>query len=330
MTDKQRDESQTTKGLYYIGCPSIFIELDKYLEDLYELEESAGKSKNGILSWRGHEVFIGFTEDGADGYFMGSEGYEVCVEHGMIGVFPKEMASDGEENLDLVELALSDCSVKDGVFKLGHIHIDTRCLPDDEIDDDEVETVDFLEKVREDRDTLKLLNREQLIRFIEFAVHPRNKMKCDDFSGVDLSGADLEDVDFTGAILRGANCKNVSFKGAEIYQVDFTGADLTGADFSGVDIDGVIFDRAILINANFEGAVEYDEGASFEGAIFEETSSDPSREMEALLSQVEGAFWTTVTNAYRGASVPEIDFGTQREVQEVMRKAIMSFHQQNS
>ena len=51
--------------------------------------------------------------------------------------------------------------------------------------------VDFLEKVREDRDALKLLNREQLIRFIEFAVHPRNDY--DDFSGVDLEGADLED-----------------------------------------------------------------------------------------------------------------------------------------
>jgi len=187
--------------------------------------------------------------------------------------------------------------------------------------------VDFLEKVREDRDTLKLLNREQLIRFIEFAVHPKNDYY--DFSGVDLEGAYV-DADFTGANLRGANLKGVSFQGAEIFQVDFTGADLTGADFSGVDIDGVIFDRAILIDANFEDAVEYDEGASFEGAIFEETSSETSPEMEALLSQVEDAFWTTVRNAYQGVSVPEIDSCTQREVQEVMRKAIMSFHQQNS
>ena len=189
--------------------------------------------------------------------------------------------------------------------------------------------VDFLEKVREDRDALKLLNREQLIRFIEFAVHPRNDY--DDFSGVDLEGADLEDADFTGANLRGANLKGVSFKEAEIFQVDFTGADLTGADFSGVDIDGVIFDRAILIDANFEDAVEYDEGASFEGAIFEEISSEPSPEMEALLSQVECAFWTTVINAHISkASVPKIDSCTQKEVQEVMRKAILSFHQQNS
>ena len=85
-----------------------------------------------------------------------------------------------------------------------------------------------------------------------------------------------------------------------------------------------------MIDANFEDAVEYDEGASFEGAIFEEISSDPSPEMEALLSQVECAFWTTVINAYPEASVPEIDSCTQKEVQEVMRKAILSFLQQNS
>ena len=76
-----------------------------------------------------------------------------------------------------------------------------------------------------------------------------------------------------------------------------------------------------MIDANFEDAVEYDEGASFEGAIFEEISSEPSPEMEALLSQVECAFWTTVINAHISkASVPKIDSCTQKEVQEVMRK----------
>lgn len=315
---------------YIISCPSVFIDLEVYEDDLEALEDAVENSTNGILSWRKNEVFIGFTRDGGDGNFTTSEGYEVGVEHGMVGVFPDTMF-DIEERpyLRTVELELADCSVEDGVFKLGHITIDTGALPDqDEIEDDEIETVEFLEEVREDRETLKLLNREQLIRFIEFAVQPRNDY--DDFSGVDLEGADLGDADFTGANLRGANLKGVSFKGAEIFQVDFTGADLTGADFSGVDIDGVIFDRAILIDANFEDAVEYDEGASFEGAIFEEISSDPSPEMEALLSQVECAFWTTVINAYPEASVPEIDSCTQKEVQEVMRKAILSFLQQNS
>ena len=316
---------------YVISCPSVFIDLESYEDELEALEDAVENSTNGILSWRKNEVFIGFVRDGGDGNFITSEGYEVGVEHGMIGVFPDTMF-DIEERpyLRTVELELADCSVEDGVFKLGHITIDTGALPDeDRIEDDEIETVEFLEEVRYARDTLKLLNREQLIRFIEFAVHPRNDYS--DFSGVDLEGANLEDVDFSGANLRGANCKNVNFKGADLYQVDFTGADLTGADFSGVDIDGVIFDRAILINANFEDAVEYDESASFEGAIFKEISGEPtSNRFLRLLSQVEGAFWTTVISAYPEANVPEIDSCTQREVQEVMRKAILRFHQQNS
>lgn len=62
------------------------------------------------------------------------------------------------------------------------------------------------------------------------STEPRGKV---DFSGVDLSKADLRGVIFRGCILDRAN---------------FTGANCEGADFRGCSLKGAIFDGA---NLNF-------------------------------------------------------------------------------
>lgn len=93
----------------------------------------------------------------------------------------------------------------------------------------------------------------QLVDFIK-----QNNNKGKDLSGKDLSGKDFLYANFIRANLTNANLSNTSFINAQLIGANLKGATLTGAKFQ----------SALLLDADFTGAI----GADFEGAIFYNTT----------------------------------------------------------
>jgi uncharacterized protein YjbI with pentapeptide repeats len=94
----------------------------------------------------------------------------------------------------------------------------------------------------------------QLVDFIK-----QNNNKGKDLSGKDLSGGkDFSYANFIEANLTNANLSNSIFFNAQLIKANLKGATLTGAKFQ----------SALLLDADFTGAI----GADFEGAIFSNTT----------------------------------------------------------
>ncbi|MBW4532885.1 MAG: pentapeptide repeat-containing protein [Pleurocapsa minor HA4230-MV1] len=142
------------------------------------------------------------------------------------------------------------------------------------------------------------MDREELLK--RYAAGER------DFTGVDLSGANLmevalEDIIFENAILRGTKFKwslldRAIFRNANLENANFMLAHLEGADFRGANLRNCIIVETTLIRANFKGAI----GAGYvpaggytyktilpDGSI--DTCSDPGR--DRAIAEGRTGFW---------------------------------------
>ena len=73
-------------------------------------------------------------------------------------------------------------------------------------------------------------------------------------SDANLSGANLSDADLSGADLSDADLSGANLSRADLSRADLSGADLSGADLSGADLSGANLSRADLSGANLSGA----------------------------------------------------------------------------
>lgn len=103
-----------------------------------------------------------------------------------------------------------------------------------------------------------------------------------DVSEIDFRGADLSGVDFRGADLSEANLNGVNLSGADLSGANLRGANLRGANFTGVSISEANFFSADLSGADFRSTTElnfdssgniasrtYKAGPYFSGVIFQ-------------------------------------------------------------
>ncbi|MEM9814992.1 MAG: pentapeptide repeat-containing protein [Cyanobacteria bacterium P01_D01_bin.6] len=74
------------------------------------------------------------------------------------------------------------------------------------------------------------------------------------FHGLDLIGADLNNIELEGAQFVEANFEKVLLRGANLRKANFKDAILVGADCQNAHLEGVNFKGANLENANFQGA----------------------------------------------------------------------------
>ena len=93
----------------------------------------------------------------------------------------------------------------------------------------------------------------------------------EDFSGFDLSYADLDNTDMHHAIFRGGVLADARLRWAALGFADFYQAIVAGADLSEADLTGASLEEATVTDANFTGANLTDADfrhASVEGAVF--------------------------------------------------------------
>lgn len=81
----------------------------------------------------------------------------------------------------------------------------------------------------------------------------RNEYKINNFYGLRLENANLNDFDFSHANLRSANLSNTSLKNANFQQANLCEARLDGANLQGANLQG-----ALLIKANMVGTILVD------------------------------------------------------------------------
>lgn len=166
-----------------------------------------------------------------------------------------------------------------------------------------------------------------------------------DFSGLDLSMADLSGIDFSDGLfvgtrleranLSGCDLAHANFRGAQIGYSNMTGANLQGADLRDVYAPGVKFENALLQsallgNARFENSqfasadlgkaqgslVRFDRcnfsHASFDGASFEDVNLSKANLTNA--SVIGASFcWGSLA----GATVCGVDFTTVAKLENV-------------
>jgi len=83
----------------------------------------------------------------------------------------------------------------------------------------------------------------------------QNSCYACEFSGVDLSGENLDGADLEGANFSNAILKGVDFEGANLKGANFTGADLSGADLSKADLYRAILKDTDLTDAKLENTL---------------------------------------------------------------------------
>lgn len=84
------------------------------------------------------------------------------------------------------------------------------------------------------------------------------------FSGADLTSANLSEVVLRGANLSSAKLISVNFKKANLSRVNFTGADLQKANLQQAELDNAIWTNADLSGADLTDATGF--GANTSGA----------------------------------------------------------------
>ena len=82
------------------------------------------------------------------------------------------------------------------------------------------------------------------------------------FSGADLTSANLSEVMLRAANLSGAKLISVNFKKANLSRVNFTGADLQKANLQQAELDNAIWTNADLSGADLTDATGFDANTS--------------------------------------------------------------------
>ena len=138
------------------------------------------------------------------------------------------------------------------------------------------------------------MTREQLIGTIGKNGR-RLKMRASDMAGFDFSGLDL-----TGADLRFSNLSRANFRGAILRQADMSFSDLNGADFTNADL--------YEANLSFSGLEDTNlTGANVEGAKFNFSGRGSYRPDElpaepiTLTTLLQKPGWGTLIGAVLGA-----------------------------
>lgn len=120
----------------------------------------------------------------------------------------------------------------------------------------------------------------------------------EDFSRMQLAGADLSMAQLAGARLQGTDFSGAWLADADLRRADLTGANLTGADLTGADLTGAILTDADLRRAELDRAVLADVDLSEallenipagSGAVAPSTQEPPPPASEDLLQTTRAA-----------------------------------------
>ncbi len=129
--------------------------------------------------------------------------------------------------------------------------------------------------------------------------------RCDlshlDFSGMELSKAELLACSFDGSRLSGS-----SFRLANLFAGSFEDADLTGADFEKADLRSATFERANLTAAKFVGA-DLRDCAIMDDKTNQIGASSPSIFRNALLRATNMAHSKLKSAIFNGAVLQDVD-----------------------
>ena len=121
-------ERKMKAGKYYIGDPGYLFD-DKTWEEIGVLTDYFNKS--GIFNYKGFEFAGGHTA-GGDGEFIDSKGYLYGVDAGCLACLPIKMmllcdVAPPTGSFRIVKFQHEfEVLIKEGVFKFGHVRINTR------------------------------------------------------------------------------------------------------------------------------------------------------------------------------------------------------------
>jgi uncharacterized protein YjbI with pentapeptide repeats len=103
------------------------------------------------------------------------------------------------------------------------------------------------------------LRGQRALQQIEPDMHGRNLQQQEflksDLEGVDFHGADLRGAVFNGSNLQGADLRDVDLQDAVVYASRLDKADLRGALLRNAMLMQSRFTDAVIVNADFSGAV---------------------------------------------------------------------------
>lgn len=110
-------------GKYYLGDPCY--SLDQTWNDV--LKQTGCFRKLPVAEINGHQI-LGFKTAYGDGEYRSNTGRTFCVDAGMIGLVPVELA-EKEDPFSTIIVEFHEptlCTNKAGLMKFGLIKIDTR------------------------------------------------------------------------------------------------------------------------------------------------------------------------------------------------------------
>ncbi len=137
-----------------------------------------------------------------------------------------------------------------------------------------------------------MANSEHVER-LKFGVEEWNSWRRDHLETV----PELNDTDFSGANLTGANLLFADFRRSLLTSTNFSGTELAGADLTGADCFGANFSRSTLAGADFSGAL-------LEGTVFGDVDLSDVEGLENVLH--EGPCTVGIDTIYRSqGKIPE-------------------------
>ncbi|SPE40119.1 Pentapeptide repeat protein [Candidatus Sulfotelmatobacter sp. SbA7] len=137
-----------------------------------------------------------------------------------------------------------------------------------------------------------MANSEHVER-LKFGVEEWNSWRRDHLETV----PELKDADFSGANLTGANLLFADFRRSLLSSTNFSGTELAGADLTGADCFGANFSRSTLSGADFTGAL-------LEGTVFGDVDLSDVEGLENVLH--EGPCTVGIDTIYRSkGKIPE-------------------------
>lgn len=124
-------------GAYYVGDPCYAFSNDnneRWMQWLKDANYDVTPYPRYLLAEVEGKAVLGIGTAYGDGAYPGSDGFEYCVDAGLLGVVPVEVAEDSA--LYAMNKTTFDkpftCSYDEGTITLGHIVIETS----DESNDD--------------------------------------------------------------------------------------------------------------------------------------------------------------------------------------------------